>query len=112
MPPTTTALSPNSAHAQASHDNLKGIGWMVAAMVAFALEDAFVKAAARHLPIGEVLVLFGLGGMLAFAAFPNRGGAPLVHRAAVSAPMLVRAAFEFVGRLFYVLAVALTPLSS
>ena len=85
---------------------------MVAAMAAFALEDAFVKAAARHLPIGEVLMLFGLGGMLVFAAFPNRGGAPLFHRAAVSAPMLVRAAFEFVGRLFYVLAVALTPLSS
>ncbi|WP_255429520.1 DMT family transporter [Ramlibacter albus] len=112
MPPSTTALSPSSAHAQASLDNLKGIGWMVAAMAAFALEDAFVKAAARHLPIGEVLMLFGLGGMLVFAAFPNRGGAPLFHRAAVSAPMLVRAAFEFVGRLFYVLAVALTPLSS
>jgi drug/metabolite transporter (DMT)-like permease len=112
MPSANTVLPQTSARTQASRDNLKGIGWMVAAMAAFALEDAFIKAAARHLPIGEVLMLFGLGGMLAFAAVPQRGGAPLFHRAAVSRPMLVRAVFELVGRLFYVLAVALTPLSS
>lgn len=95
-----------------SSDNLKGIGWMVAAMAAFSLEDACIKAAARHLPIGEVLMLFGLGGMLAFAAFPRGDGERLFHAAALSRPMLVRAVFEFVGRLFYVLAIALTPLSS
>jgi len=93
-------------------DNVKGIGWMVAAMAAFALEDAFVKAAARQLPIGQLLMLFGLGGMLAFAAFPRGGGAALFIAAARSGPMLLRAVFEFVGRLFYVLAIALTPLSS
>lgn len=107
MPAVTTPLPAPSAAAE----NLKGIGWMVAAMAAFALEDACVKAAARHLPIGEVLMLFGLGGMLAFATFP-RAGARLFHPAALSRPMGVRAVFEFVGRLFYVLAIALTPLSS
>lgn len=112
MPPATPVLPRNSTAQLSNHDNLKGIGWMVAAMAAFALEDAFVKAATRQIPIGEVLVLFGLGGMIAFAAFPRRGGAGLFHQAAVSRPMLVRAAFELVGRLFYVLAVALTPLSS
>jgi len=93
-------------------DNFKGICWMVASMGAFALEDAFVKAAARQLPIGQLLMMFGLGGMLAFAAFPRRGGVGLLHPAACSKAMLVRAGFEFVGRLFYVLAIALTPLSS
>ncbi|VUZ24152.1 Riboflavin transporter [uncultured Comamonas sp.] len=93
-------------------DNFKGICWMVAAMGAFALEDAFVKAAARQLPIGQLLMMFGLGGMLAFAAFPRRGGVGLLHVAARSKAMLVRAGFEFIGRLFYVLAIALTPLSS
>ncbi len=85
---------------------------MVASMGAFALEDAFVKAAARQLPIGQLLLMFGLGGMLAFAAFPRRGGVALLHPAARSKAMLVRAVFEFIGRLFYVLAIALTPLSS
>lgn len=98
--------------AAASIDNLRGIAWMVAAMAAFAVEDACVKAVARQWPIGQVLLLFGLGGMLAFAAFPRGDGARLLHPAARSRPMLVRAVFEFVGRLFYVLAIGLTPLSS
>lgn len=93
-------------------DNFKGICWMVAAMGTFALEDALVKAAARQLPIGQLLMMFGLGGMLAFVAFPRRGGVGLLHVAARSKAMLVRAGFEFIGRLFYVLAIALTPLSS
>jgi drug/metabolite transporter (DMT)-like permease len=93
-------------------ENLAGIGWMVTAMAAFALEDACVKAATRSMPIGQVLVLFGLGGMLAFAALPRGAGPRLLHAAALSRPMLVRAVFEFVGRLFYTLAIALTPLSA
>lgn len=96
----------------ASRDNLRGIAWMVAAMAVFAVEDSCVKALARQWPIGQVLLLFGLGGMLAFAAFPRGDGPPLLHPAARSRPMLVRAVFEFVGRLFYVLAIGLTPLSS
>jgi drug/metabolite transporter (DMT)-like permease len=85
---------------------------MAAAMAAFALEDASVKAAARSMPIGQVLMLFGLGGMLAFAAFPRGASLRLFHAAALSRPMLVRAVFELVGRLFYTLAIVLTPLSA
>lgn len=85
---------------------------MVAAMAAFAVEDACVKFLASRLPIGQVLMIFGAGGMISFAAFPRRGELRLLHPAAFSPPMLVRAAFEFIGRLFYVLAIALTPLSS
>lgn len=88
---------------------------MVAAMAAFALEDACVKFLAGQLPIGQLLMILGAGGMVAFAAFAafaRDGDLPLVHPAAFSPPMLVRAGFEFVGRLFYVLAIALTPLSS
>lgn len=112
MPSMPPALSAPPRPPFESRDNLKGIGWMVAAMAAFSLEDACIKAAARQLPIGEVLMLFGLGGMLAFAAFPRGDGERLFHAAALSRPMQVRAVFEFVGRLFYVLAIALTPLSS
>ncbi len=85
---------------------------MVAAMAAFALEDTFLKVSARHLPIGQVLMLFGLAGMLAFAVFPRGDGERLFHPAVLSRAMQVRAAFELVGRLFYTLAIALTPLSA
>lgn len=93
-------------------ENLQGIFWMIASMAAFALEDAFVKTVTRVFPIGQLLMMFGLGGMLVFAAFPRRGGIGLLHAAVLSRAMLARAAFEFIGRLFYVLAIALTPLSS
>jgi hypothetical protein len=32
---------------------------MIAAMAAFAVEDAFTKTVTKQLPIGQVLVLFG-----------------------------------------------------
>lgn len=85
---------------------------MVAAMGGFALEDAFLKRAARELPIGQVLIVFGVGGALVFAAIARRNGSALLVPEALSRPMLARALFEVVGRLFYFLAIVLTPLSA
>lgn len=98
--------------ARHASDNLRGMGWMVLAMAAFALEDALLKQVARMLPIGQVLVLFGIGGALVFGLYRREGMQPLWHADARSKPMWVRAGFEITGRLFYVLAIALTPLSS
>ncbi|GAP36168.1 DMT family transporter [Piscinibacter sakaiensis] len=109
---TSSPLRPPRATPAAARANLRGIGWMVLAMAAFALEDAFVKRAARELPIGQVLLAFGLGGMLVFALAPARGGGPLLHPAVLSRAMAVRAVFEVCGRLFFALAITLTPLSS
>lgn len=95
-----------------NRDNLAGILWMIASMAAFAVEDAFIKTATRHLPVGQVLILFGAGGAIVFAFLARRSGSQLFSAQAYSRIMLVRASFELVGRLFYVLAVALTPLSS
>ena len=84
---------------------------MVAAMAGFAVEDMFLKAAARHMPVGEVITLFGLGGLLIFALLAQRQGEATFPATMLSRPMLVRSGFEVTGRLFYSLAVALTPLS-
>ncbi len=92
--------------------NLVGSLWMVAAMALFALEDAMVKATAARLPVGEVLVLFGLGGAILFAGTAMMRGEMLFGADVVSRPMRVRACFEVTARLFYVLALALTPLSA
>ncbi len=93
-------------------DNLRGSAYMVLAMAAFALEDMFVKAASAQLPVGEVLIIFGLSGTLIFAAFTLRRGESLWDPAFLSKPLLFKALFEVMGRLFYTLAIALTALSS
>ncbi|MGB0507665.1 MAG: DMT family transporter [Pikeienuella sp.] len=85
---------------------------MIAAMAVFAIEDAFVKAAAVSLPIAQVLMIFGAGGALIFAAQSALNRKPLYTPAVASRPMRVRVFFEIVGRLFYVLAIALIPLSA
>lgn len=91
--------------------NLRGALWMVAAMAGFAIEDMFLKAAARHMPLGQVLLVFGLVGSATFAILAARKGERILHPAAVSRPLLIRSGFEVTGRLFYSLAIALTPLS-
>ena len=113
MPSNAASMRPQPVAApNRAHANLKGIGWMVLAMATFAVEDALVKRAARDLPIAQVLMLFGAGGALLFGAWGLRSPSPLFHPDVRSPAMGIRALFEITGRLFYVLAIALTPLSS
>lgn len=93
-------------------DNQRGALYMIASMAGFAVEDVFVKAAARSLPLGQVLLTIGLAGMLAFASMAARQGEPLLPPAFLSRAMLVRSGFEITGRLFYGLAITLTALST
>ncbi|OCW56877.1 DMT family transporter [Hoeflea olei] len=92
--------------------NLKGSGWMILAMGLFALEDALVKVAALNLPVGQILIMFGLGGALVFALVARLQGQALFVRAVASPAMGLRALAEITGRLFYVLAIAAIPLSA
>lgn len=92
--------------------NLIGSFWMVAAMAAFAIEDMFIKATAATLPVGQILILFGFGGAVLFAGLTILNKERLFTAQVVSRPMRLRVVFEIMGRLFYVLAIALTPLSS
>jgi drug/metabolite transporter (DMT)-like permease len=92
--------------------NVIGALWMVAAMIGFAIEDMFLKVASATVPIGQVLVIFGAGGVILFAITARMRGEPLRNPQILSRPMIVRACFEVFGRLFYVLAIALSTLSS
>lgn len=107
-----SATRPAATGTPGREGDLRGILWMVAAMAGFALEDSLVKIAARSLPPGEVLLLLGLGGMLVFAGLARRDRTPLFGPDVLSRTMVVRAVFEVIARLFYFLAVALTPLST
>ncbi len=92
--------------------DLIGSIWMMAAMVSFSFEDAFVKAVSEIHAVGQVLVVFGLGGALLFAIVARLNKQRLLNPDVLSRAMGIRVVFEVIGRLFYVLALALTPLSS
>jgi drug/metabolite transporter (DMT)-like permease len=95
-----------------SMETLRGSFLMVLAMAAFALEDMFIKRVAQELPVGQILVLFGLGGMAVFAAVARAQGQRLWHPGFCTRPLVVRSLAEVTGRLCFTLAIALTPLSS
>jgi drug/metabolite transporter (DMT)-like permease len=85
---------------------------MIASMAAFAIEDAFLKTVTKQLQVGQVLMMFGAGGLCVFALLARRAGASIFQAQVLTKNMLFRAVFEFFGRLFYVLAIAFTPMSS
>ncbi len=89
-----------------------GAAFMVLSMLGFAIEDTLLKLASQSLPIGQVLVSFGAFGLLAFSAMAIASGETPVSRAMLSPVILVRSLFEVAGRLFFMLAIALTPLST
>lgn len=85
---------------------------MTGSMAGFAVEDVFVKAAAKVMPLGQILLIMGMVGVLVFALMAKSRGEALAPRAFVAPAMLLRSAFEVVGRLFYGLSIALTALST
>lgn len=91
--------------------NQRGSLFMVTSMAGFAVEDMFIKSAARSMPLGQVLVLMGVLGVAWFALQARRAGQPAFPATLLSRTMVLRSGFEVVGRLFYSLAIALTPLS-
>jgi len=92
--------------------NLRGAALMVAAMALFAVEDTLLKEVSTRLPVGEVLMIFGLGGMALFAALIMRRNERLIHPALWSRVMLIRTLFEIMGRVFFTLSLVYTTLSS
>lgn len=85
---------------------------MTLSMAGFAAEDAFIKAASAKVPVGQVLIVMGLIGVLVFRAMAGRDGQPALPPHVFSRTMAVRSGFELAGRLFYALAIAFAPLIS
>lgn len=85
---------------------------MILSMAGFAIEDLFLKLSAREMPLGQVSIMMGLTGILVFAAMARAQGDRALPAAFWSRTIAVRSAFEVSGRLFYALAIALTPVST
>jgi len=81
-------------------------------MLGFALEDMFIKMMAGALPVGQILMLLGLGGGIVFAMMSVARGERLLspdfhHRAVIA-----RNLGEVIGTAGFITAVALSPLAT
>lgn len=92
-------------------DNTRATLLMVGSMLGFAFEDLFLKRAASVLPPGQVIAMMGAAGAACFWLVAWRRGEPILCRAALSPPALIRAVSEAVATVLYVTALALIPLS-
>lgn len=93
-------------------DNLRGAILMTLAMAGFALEDMFIKALAGAMPVGQILLLLGLGGALAFGWRAQKQGQPVFARAARSRIILIRNLLELIGTVCFVLGFVLASLAT
>ena len=93
-------------------DNLKGILFMILAMAGFACEDLFIKMLSENLPISEIIIILGFSGSIIFLIIGLLTKSPIFHQGLLTTPVIIRTLCELFGALFFVLAIALTPLSS
>ena len=91
--------------------NLRGAALMVVAMAGFALEDMMIKLMAGALPVGQILVLLGAGGALAFGLLLTARGERIVTPDLWRGSVLARNLCEAVGTFGFVTAIALIPIS-
>ncbi len=93
-------------------DNLRGALLMAMAMAGFALEDMFIKLLADALPVGQILVLLGVGGAVAFGIIAHRKGQDLLSPALLTPALLLRNTAELVGTIGFVLSFVLASLAT
>lgn len=92
-------------------DNLKGMGWMTVAMLTFALADMFIVIAARELPPGQIVVLFGALGVPLLAGLALWRGVPLISNVFWQRPVIIRNLAEIWGTMAVIVALSTLPFS-
>ncbi len=84
---------------------------MVASMIGFTLEDSLIKYLTKSMPLGQILMIIGLTGIVFFATRAARQGDPIWTRSYLTKQMLWRSFFEVTGRLSYTASLMLVPLT-
>jgi len=93
-------------------DNLRGATLMVLAMLGFAIEDSFIKLMGDTLPVGQIIMMLGIGGAAVFAVIVRAQGRALFERAMLTGPVITRGLGEIVGTICFISAIVFTPLST
>ncbi len=85
---------------------------MILAMAGFAFEDLFIKLLSTYFPISEVIIILGFTGTFIFFIIALLQNAPIIHKDLLNKHVIIRTICELLGAVFFVTAIALTPLSS
>ena len=93
-------------------NNFKGSVFMILAMFAFTLEDFFLKKATKFVPLGEILIICGLLGVIFFLGCSFIAKQNIIYEESLNAILIVRSIFEISGRVFYALAIAMMPITN
>ena len=93
-------------------ENLRGAALMVLAMAGFAVEDMFIKMMTGLIPIGQILIMLGLGGAFIFGCVLWRQGVPILSRTMTHPAIIVRIIGEMLGTMGFISAIIYLPLST
>ena len=85
---------------------------MILAMAGFAFEDLFIKMLSAYFPISEVIIILGFTGSVILLIIALLQRAPIIHKDLLNRHVISRTIFDLLGAVFFVTAIALTPLSS
>ena len=93
-------------------DNLIGILLIILAMAGFAIEDSIIKLLTQRLNPGQIIVMIGSGGTLIFFFMLKLRGIPIQYRILQNFWVIGRSTAELFGTAFFVLSLALVPLTT
>ena len=91
-------------------DNMRGAAFMVFSMFCFAVEDALIKLLADAIPVGQILSIICLGGLIAFMAWSVFKGDRLWQPAYLDTKVLLRSLCDVSGSIMFVTSLTLIPL--
>lgn len=92
-------------------DNLRGIIFVIVAMAAFTIEDMFIKQLSATLPVGQILIVLGIGSGTIFAALSLLNSQSLIRRQIWQPMFLWRALSEAIAAICFATALSLVDLS-
>ncbi len=92
-------------------NNLRASLLMVGAMAGFAIEDAIIKYLSALMPVGQIVLVIGLGGGTIFCLLARARRLTILSIEALRGAVLLRNLGEMVSASLVVLAIALVPLA-
>ena len=93
-------------------DNIRGAAFMVFSMLCFAIEDAFIKLLADAIPVGQILSIICLGGLIAFLGWSALRGERLWQPAYLDTKVLLRSVCDVSGSIMFMTSLTLIPLTT
>ncbi|MGB3148594.1 MAG: DMT family transporter [Paracoccaceae bacterium] len=92
--------------------NLRGIFLVLFSMAAFSIEDALIKGLSNRLPVGQILIVIGCGGVVLFLLAAGPAGRAAILPALRQPHLTGRTLAEGVGAITFATALSLVPLST